>query len=71
MVDGTFVPNKKYLLQQQLERQGSVLSKGARRLSFGFTYLLDCINDKTGIEADLKSCFPGIWQQLLSVSSYS
>ena len=77
MVDGTFVPNKRYLLQQQLEKQedispkrGPVPSKHTRRLFCGSTYLLDCITDKAGIGADLKSCFPDIWQQLLSVAYF-
>lgn len=37
---------------------------------YGATYLLDAIGDKLGITTDLKTCFPDIWHQILSIVYY-
>jgi len=69
--DGSFTPNRKYLLQLQESEKpakpGPVPVEECQRLFYGATYLLDCIGEKLGITADLKSCFPKIYKQLLSV----
>ena len=40
------------------------------RLFFGATYLLDQIGLETGVEADLKACFPDTYKQILSIAYY-
>jgi transposase len=40
------------------------------RLFCGTTCLLDAIGEKTGIIDDLRTCFPEIWSQILSIAYY-
>nr|MCR4667437.1 hypothetical protein [Desulfovibrio sp.] len=40
------------------------------RLFYGATYLLDQIGIETGVEADLKACFPDTYKQILSIAYY-
>lgn len=75
IVDGVFVPNKKHLLEMALEEvrkrsPGPIPTTLCGRSFFGATYLLDVIGQKLGIAADLKNCFPDIYQQILSVAYY-
>jgi transposase len=74
MVDGTFVPNKRFVMQQQidqLQRQpGPVASTEFTRLCYGAVHVFDEIGKRYGITQDLKSCFPNIYEQLLSVAYY-
>ena len=59
--DGGFIPNKKYLARQgnAVEKGGAVPSvTPARRAYYGATYLLDGLSKLTGIEEDLRICFP-------------
>lgn len=75
MVDGVFVPNKKFMLQQELEAEkkkspGSVPATGCKRSFYGATYLFDAIGDKLGVTADLKKCFPDSYEQILSIAYY-
>lgn len=75
MVDGEFVPNKKYQLQIQLEqtqrqKPGPVPVTASNRSFYGATYLFDAIGEKLGISADLKKCFPSTYKQLLSIAYY-
>lgn len=73
MVDGIFVPNKKYKLQKELERskkRGPVPATECSRTFYGATYLFDVIGDKLGITADLKRYFPENYSQILSVAYY-
>ena len=51
-------------------KPGPVPATHTRRLFYGATYLLDQIGDKLGITADLKTCFPSTWRQLLSIAYY-
>jgi hypothetical protein len=75
-VDGVFVPNKKYLLRQELEsiknktKPGPIPSKVCTRTFYGATYLLDEIGRKTGLEQDLKVCFPNDYKAILSLAYY-
>lgn len=75
-VDGIFVPNKKYKLQQELEtikaetKPGPVASDVCTRDFYGATYLLDEIAAKTGVLDDLKSCFPDDHEKILSLAYY-
>ena len=79
-VDGVFVPNKSYKLKQELHfigseetlprKTGPVPAAECKRLFYGSTYLLSEIADKIGITADLKSCFPLLYEQFLSFIFY-
>jgi transposase len=77
VIDGEFVPNKRYLLREELEknnaavgRRGPVPAKECKRLFAGATYLFDRIGEATGITEDLKACFPDLHQEILSLSYY-
>ena len=74
MENGSFSPNKKYLLKMQAEhavsKPGPVPAMECTRLFYGATYLLDCIGKKLGITSDLKACFPQQYQQILSIAYY-
>ena len=55
---------------QASTKQGSVpIDQHARRY-YGATYLLDMIGEKTGIDEDLKRCFPHEYKQILSIAYY-
>ena len=77
-VDGIFVPNKRYKLQQELEtlksesepKPGPTATEVCARDFYGATYLLDEIAEKTGVAEDLKSCFPNDYKKLLSLAYY-
>jgi len=77
MIDGEFIPNKKYLLQEELAREkdlamkrGPVPATECKRLFSGATYLFDKIGEMLGVSADMQSCFPQIHQEMLSLSYY-
>jgi hypothetical protein len=72
-IEGVFVPNKKYKLQQQFNmaktevRPGSVPATECKRLFYGASYLLDAIGKATGVTEDLKKCFPETYKEILSL----
>ena len=76
IIEGEFVPNKKYRLQQELERaqnekkRGPVRAETCKRLFSGATYLLDEIGNKIGISSDLKACFPHQYKEIISLAYY-
>ena len=73
MVDGQFVPNKKYRLQMELEeskKRGPVAVTECKRRFYGATYLFDAIGEKLGVTADLKKCFPENHHKILSIAYY-
>ena len=71
--DGEFIPNEKYLA-----RQNKPVDKGdtvptltpVRRIDFGATHLLDEISRITGLEEDLRACFPNSYKMLMSLAYY-
>ncbi len=73
IIDGEFVPNKKYLLRKEIEKEKSSKKPGpkptaeCKRLFAGATWLLDQIAAKTGVAADLKSCFPSLHKEMQSL----
>lgn len=75
-VDGVFVPNKKYKLQQELDTLKSEVKPSpvpievCKRTFHGATYLLDSIGDKIGLLQDLKSCIPQDYKEILSLAYY-
>lgn len=42
----------------------------SERTFYGATYLFDCIGKATGIEDDLRACFPDNYKQILSIAYY-
>jgi transposase len=76
MIDGEFVPNKKYLLHQELLREKDDKKRGSKpataygRLFAGATHLLDEIGEKTGVATDMRVCFPEIHKEILSLAYY-
>ena len=51
-------------------RKGPVPVARTNRLFFGATYLLDQIGEVTGLTADLKTCFPNTYKQIMSIAYY-
>ena len=77
MINGEFVPNKRYLLREELaqeqesqRKRGPVPAAEYRRTFAGATYLFDKIGKKLGLDVDLKSCFPNIYKEILSLAYY-
>jgi hypothetical protein len=77
MIDGEFVPNKKSLLKEELAREkasaikrGRVSATECKRTFTGATYLFDRIGEELGIDDDLRSCFPGVYKEMLSLAYY-
>ena len=53
-----------------LAKRGPAPVVHTERLFFGATYLFDQIGAKTGVLADLKTCFPATYKQILSIAYY-
>lgn len=77
MIDGEFVPNKKYLLREELAQEkdsaakrGPLPATECKRVFSGATYLLDRISEDMGVAADLRASFPSIHKEILSLSYY-
>lgn len=51
-------------------RPGLVPAFETNRLFYGATYLLDQIGEVSGVTADLKSCFPNHYKEILSIVYY-
>ena len=71
--DGGFIPNRKYLSRQNNAAEkgdAAPLITSACRSYYGATYLLDEISKITGIQEDLKACFPGSYKMLMSLAYY-
>ena len=51
-------------------QRGPVPVSRTERLFFGATYLFDQIGAVTGVTADLKTCFPHTYKQILSIAYY-
>lgn len=51
-------------------KQGPVPALRTERVFYGATYLFDQIGELTGIQADLKACFPDTYKQILSIAYY-
>ncbi|MDR1380821.1 MAG: IS1634 family transposase [Tannerella sp.] len=76
MINGEFVPNKQYRLQQELLREQSERKHGqkptadCKRLFAGAGYLFDKIGEKIGLTQDIKACFPQHYNEILSLAYY-
>lgn len=65
MVNNVFVPNKKYLLERELnakkqKKPGPVPAMISTRQFYGATYLFDQIGIKLKIDDDLRYCLPDL-----------
>jgi transposase len=76
MIDGQFVPSKRYLLKQELSgeaagrKRGPVPAEKCTRVFAGATRLFDGIGEKTGVSRDLESCFPELYKEIMSIAYY-
>ena len=73
--NGNFVPSVRFNKPvpesvADTPKRGPIPAVHTRRLYYGATYLLDQIGMKLGITADLKTCFPNSYRQMLSVVYY-
>ena len=74
-VTGEIVPTRGYTKRIDKEpdtvvKPGPVPISKVQRSFYGASYLLDQIGKATGVEADLKACFPNSYKQLLSIAYY-
>ena len=56
--------------QRGSTKPGPVPMTKIQRSFYGATYLLDRIGDLTGVETDLKSCFPYTYRKILSIAYF-
>jgi len=65
------IPTREYKKKEVAEggpaKPGPVPMTKVQRSFFGATYLFDRIGDLTGVEADLKACFPDVYKKILSL----
>ncbi len=72
---GEIIPTRAYNKQKpnnnsKIAKRGPVAITAYKRNFFGATYLFDQIGKLTGVEADLKACFPENYKKILSVAYY-
>ena len=51
-------------------KRGSVVAAESRHMYYGATYLLETFSQELGLTADLRTCFPDMYKQLLSIAFY-
>ena len=75
-VDGVFVPNREYQLEQELKRRNEEAKSGPKptelcvRKFYGATYLLDEISKELGVYDDLLAIFGTAGKEILSLAYY-
>jgi len=72
---GEIVPTRGYGKKEPITEEialkpGPVPMTTVQRSFYGATYLFDRIGGVTGVEADLKACFPSIYKQILSIAYF-
>jgi len=67
---GQLITSKRLLQPESEVKPGPVVAAKVSRFFYGSTYLLDSIGTKVGIDADLKTCFPDSYKQILSLAYY-
>jgi len=72
---GEIVPTRSYRKgteQEQIipKKPGPVAITRIRRDFYGASHLLDQVGEITGVEADLKACFPDRYRMILSIAYY-
>jgi transposase len=76
IIDGEFVPSKRYELQQELSEKNGEKHHSppsiteCKRVFAGATHLFDEIGKLTGVERDLQACFPKRYKEILSLVYY-
>ena len=68
--NGEIIPSKRLTQPPVTTSCVSVSQTDAKRSFYGATYLFDSIGDKLGITADLKTCFPLCYKQILSIAYF-
>ena len=61
---------KKTLPTSTTVKPGSTVYTESRHLYYGATYLLEAFANNLGLTADLRSCFPNCYKQLLSIAFF-
>lgn len=51
-------------------KRDPVAATGSKHLYYGATYLLETLSEELGLTTDLRTCFPNIYKQLLSIAFY-
>lgn len=74
-VTGEIVPTREYRKKEKpaadwAAKPGPVPITTIRRSCYGATYLFDQLGKVTGVEADLKACFPGLYKKILSIAYF-
>jgi len=72
---GEIVPTREYNknreeVEKSPTKPGPVPMTKIQRSFYGATYLFDQIGGITGVESDLKSCFPGMYKKILSLAYF-
>ncbi|MCK9526573.1 MAG: IS1634 family transposase [Limnochordia bacterium] len=72
---GEIVPTREYRKKEKLvadspTKPGPVPIMNMQRSFYGATQLFDQIGKETGVEADLKACFPRTYKKILSIAYY-
>jgi len=62
--------NKKSTDEPEVIKPGPVPMTEYKRNFYGATYLFDHIGKQTGVETDLKACFPNDYKKILSIPYY-
>lgn len=75
MVEGQFVPNATYRLEQSLAEAQTVPADDAfgstvKARACGATEFIELLARRLGADADLEECFPESWKTLLSLAYY-
>lgn len=66
-VSGEFIPSKRLSLEQAVFSDKSVTASAQ---IIGPSIILDSITEQLGLKKILRSCFPQIWQQILTMAQY-
>ncbi len=73
-ITGEIIPTREYKKKEAIAepspKPGPVPMTKVRRDFYGATYLLDQIGEMTGVEADLKACFPSSYKKILSLAYF-
>lgn len=74
-VSGEIIATREYrkpqvTKQTEIVKPGPVPMSKMQRSFFGASYLLNEIGKETGVEADLKACFPDTYKKILSIAYY-
>ena len=73
LLTGKLIPSHKIDLadlSSQARKRGPQPTRESQRRFYGATYLFDAIGEKLGVTKDLQTCFPEIYQQILSLAYY-